>query len=182
MNPILNNETTILFEKWRQDLEYIEDVSKLYTPDLDEFCLGFRYHEQISKESCYAPKILGYYHGVGFVWGYTGLQGGPVEVKLTDIRNGIESGSIKVKKLDHDDFLELGFEELPMPEDMEGSNYFKLTEGDYVYSIWQEEDRYAITIGENDKWGESIVFYGKIRNKFELSKILNQVKWTSETK
>lgn len=160
-----------------------------YTPSIEEFCFGFEFIEDMGSLGLMKRKYYISEEPYGFETGASGIsdrfpsgvQGGHGH-KITSIAKSLKDGLIKVKKLDHDDFFELGFEELAIPEDMEGSNYFKLTESDYVYSIWQEEDRYAITIGENDKWGESIVFYGKIRNKFELSKILNQVKWTSETK
>lgn len=174
--------TRITFGQWGDLGKSISDESKLYTPTLDEFCVGFVYYEYHSWNSSYYPMILGFDERCGFSIGLNGHQGGLGKIEIQYLWKSIERGTLKVKKLDHDDFFELGFEELAIPEDMEGSNYFKLTESGYEYSIWQEEDRYAITIGENDKWGESIVFYGKIRNKFELSKILNQVKWTSETK
>ena len=174
-----NPKTRITFGHWGDLGKSIDDESKLYTPTLDEFCIGFVYYEQYAKDSAFSPNILGFDERCGFTLGLNGHQGGLWEIEIQEIFKSIERGTLKVKTLDKDDFLELGFEEVPIPEGMDGDNYFKLTEDGYAYSIWKEEDRYAITISDDDRFGDSIVFFGRIRNKFELAKILNQVKWTA---
>lgn len=168
----------ITFGQWGDLGASITDESKLYIPTLDEFCIGFIYYEQYAKQSAFSPNILGFDERCGFTLGLNGHQGGLWEIALQDIWRNIENGSLKVKILDADDFKELGWE--PLHEEYLVFPWFSKTENDIIYQVEQFEDgRYKITSTSGTGWEEKedVLFDGKIRNKFELSKIFNKVKW-----
>ncbi len=173
-NPI----TRITFGQWGDLGKCIDDESNLYTPTLDEFCIGFTYYSKYAKNSNYCPEILGFDEKCGFTLGLNGHQGGLWEIKLQTIARDITEGFLKVKILDKDDFLELGF--VPNHVDYLVKPYYMKVEDGVEYSIeYGADGKYKITIieGVGCREKESVVFFGRIRNKFELSKILNQVKW-----
>ena len=149
-----------------------------YVPDIEEFCVGFVffiYH----KESNFTEKT-----GLGFsdyfdtlTVGLAGCQG-LSKADFFDIRKKIKEGLIKVKILDADDFKALGWE--PLEDEYLVHFYFSKVENDIVYQAeYMGEGRYRISYTSGEPWEskEVVLYNGKIRNKFELSKIFNQVKW-----
>lgn len=134
-----------------------------YTPSIEEFCVGFEFQsldiyptEWKDDQACRLHDFV-------------------------EISKWIEKGEVRVKVLDHNDFLELGFTRA----DSDYIEFFIKDEVEIRYIIEIYGDRIKIEsiidMLQDDGWRQKneVLFFGQIRNKFELNKILNQVKWTN---
>ena len=142
-----------------------DSAVEYYTPSIEEFCVGFEFQNLDFFPTEWKDDKVRKYHD------------------LRDIDKWIDKGEIRVKILDHEDFTQLGF--VPYHAEYLTYPYYMKVEGRFEYQIEHVEDNtYCVTlidgVGINEK--EYVLFFGRIRNKFELNKTLNQVKWTSETK
>ncbi len=126
--------------------------SKYYQPDISEFHVGFEYENFVSLFDDVEPKWE------KMSWG------GPSARELPPfLLKDFEDGKIRVKHLDHEDLESLGFKQGKLPY-----QYFS----DLLRIIkLEKENLYSINANVDDH----CLFYGTIKNKSELKRILKQI-------
>jgi hypothetical protein len=156
--------------------------NKYYTPELEEFCIGFEYEEYQQKEwnkLISPPKSLGY-EWVKKVFD-TSTSLGKIKHNVEGMNwmiDGVDKGhptcKIKVKYLDKEDIESLGFT-CKVWNNLSG--YF--CRGEYTLGLHSKETDSKLfmfcTISQNDDGNNIIRFSGKIKNKMELKKLLKQL-------
>ena len=139
---------------------------KYYTPELEEFYIGFEYYtatHPVSMEE-FSPYVKGEFDHNTFEREFNIDIDSSGEI----IKVGVPS-SIKVKYLDREDLESLGFK--PAPE--------------YSDSAYQNQDDYLLYYDQKDNTLEvfvlfayaqdQMIFQGTIKNKSELKKLLKQI-------
>ena len=122
-------------------------MNKYYTPEIEEFHVGFEYESlgMISTVDGSNPKR----------W-----KKGYNKILPTNLEQLIRGGKIRVKYLDREDIESLGFKHERLAT--------------YVYKHYS---LFRVGVGniiEIQKDGE-VIFYGKIKNKSELKRLLTQL-------
>ena len=129
--------------------------SKYYTPEIEEFHIGFKCEVHVGK----FRKDGGRWDG--FVLGNPTLSMGTF---YDWIRDDEESKRFRVKYLDREDIESLGF--VKWPDD----NIYDL--GEFQLHLGRHTDPYKVEIyDENDQY----CFVGVIKNKNELKKVLKMI-------
>lgn len=124
--------------------------NKYYTPDISEFYVGFEYEELVEdNDLLYHWEKVKVYQCCEFDF---------IEDNL-EHKNGDE---IRVKYLDKDDIKELGFKEGKLPYQFFDGIHKLVYLGDNKISITHEAD-------------DCYLFYGVVKNKSELRKLLTQL-------
>jgi hypothetical protein len=147
----------------------MKEESKYYTPQIEEFCVGFEYEQLIQGEDCFKgfePRVFTLEMFKGFAENYKDI---------------FYQNLIRVKLLDSQDIIDCGFE---TSEDWS----FKGSEGfikEAEDSLGNMREEYAISLMDNNtvtimKYTDftrlpNIIFRGTIKNKHELQTILKQI-------
>lgn len=141
-------------------------MNKYYIPKLEEFCTGFAY-EVLCNPSKVSKNDPAYY----LVWSKETFYLNESHIKLikyVDIQKGFEEeGSIRVKYLDQEDIESLGFRK----PHSRGDNFIRGGEFDRDLISDCGDNYYHIFKGTNTEFH----FFGKIKNKSELMKILEML-------
>jgi hypothetical protein len=147
----------------------MKEESKYYTPQIEEFCVGFEYEQLIQGEDCFKgfePRVFTLEMFKGFAENYKDI---------------FYQNLIRVKLLDSQDIIDCGFE---TSEDwsFKGSEGFVKEAED---SLGNMREEYAISLMDNNtvaimKYTDftrlpNIIFRGTIKNKHELQTILKQI-------
>lgn len=127
-------------------------MDKYYTPEIEEFHVGFEYDklDPISKK-----------------WKETIIKHG-VDIRYKEVE--IRSETVRVKYLDNADIKSLDFE---YSVHSYGGNYVK---DNYEISWWWNKEGIQIKELSGKDFGNKLIFTGKIKNKSELKKLLKQLK------
>jgi hypothetical protein len=147
----------------------MKEESKYYTPQIEEFCVGFEYEQLIQGEDCFKgfePRVFTLEMFKGFAENYKDI---------------FYQNLIRVKLLDSQDIIDCGFE---TSEDWS----FKGSEGfikEAEDSLGNMREEYAISLMDNNtvtimKYTDftrlpNIIFRGTIKNKHELQTILKMI-------
>lgn len=144
-------------------------MNKYYTPDIEEFCVGFECEILTSYD-----WIKGTFPSVLFQDTLTGFEA------QKDLFKATKNASIKVKYLDGSDIEELGFKYKAKTIDLwfEKEGIYLREDGHHLNNIKLQyglhDNKLKITFcyvsGE-----EQIHFEGKIKNKSELVKLLKML-------
>ena len=134
-------------------------MSKYYTPEIEEFHVGFEYEARIPKMESFSEEVF-YFNDS--------------HKKLVN-RVTLHDNHVRVKHLDREDIESLGFVFKKETE----SSYVKDNITMHVYDAkrWNTEND-TITIFKKDidrVVGKTIVFAGVVKNKSELKRILKQL-------
>lgn len=130
---------------------------KYYTPTIEEFHIGFEYEE--------ASTIPTYLHWDKATWGKD------PNVEFEFLYSGIRDEHIRVKYLDKEDIESLGWvnRECANPDSI--YQYFNIGEKSLVYT----EGTHEVTIHLIEYDWDTCVFHGFIKNKSELSKVMQML-------
>lgn len=131
-------------------------MSKYYTPEIEEFHVGFEYEEFhfIGEKEWWEPKTF----SEPLMYG-------------TTLSTSIERKAIRVKTLDREDIESLGFELLK--EDVNGKAFIH-KDNNELQIWWSIND--IIDIDNGQTYEDCITYFkGTIKNKSELKRILKQI-------
>lgn len=140
--------------------------AEYYTPELDEFHVGFEY--QYMTNNCMG--ILDDTLGEWVTEEFSCSVGGDGESELRDIEWLLGKQGIRVKHLDRKDIESLGWKDI---ED----NFFELFNNGLIHKILLVNGNVWIYFKQNvgnEKIVDKTLFFGKIKNKSELKKIMVQ--------
>lgn len=141
--------------------------NKYYTPEVEEFHVGFEYEIFIPEkyEWCKETFYLN--------------QGHIDQIRFVDIQDGSFKNPIRCKYLSHEDILSLGF-----IQDV------RTKHNEYLYTVISEEidayktiyrltidfDEIVIEVSDADSYFKGdILFRGDVKNKYELKILLHQL-------
>ena len=131
-------------------------TEKYYTPSIEEFHVGFEYEEIVSglkyDKKIYEGRTLNDYEGE--------MQG--------SIQEDIEDGEIRVKYLDKEDVLSLGWEPFANKEDYVFDYFIN------QYDSYQIHTQFDNQFTQIYNWGGT-VFEGVVKNKSELKKLMQML-------
>ena len=135
-------------------------MNKYYTPELEEFHVGFEYEVQTWKDKWETETLidLNSQDSDGALYPWI-----PTEQSLSCFR---------VKYLDKEDIKSLGWKE-------QESNSVYFTKDNYILVHWITSDGRDINIFEKYDGGtqeECLIRKAKVKNKSELKKLLKQLK------
>ena len=123
-----------------------------YTPDIEEFCIGFEL-EYLGDRDEYNNK-----------WHKLKISNSN---DLDFVINGKPSDRFRVKYLNQEDIKSLGFKDIK-------NNIFESTKDNYLSLTYFKGNKgWYLNYGENES---EFAFVGWIKNKFELKKLLRQLK------
>lgn len=125
-----------------------------YTPTLDEFHVGFEYQIKVAAppKNNWKDETICQFH------------------RFEDLKKWLEKGEIRVKRIDKEDCLSLGFKE----RDGEFCLGVYTLSGQIEYGNIKIEKYFEdYPMGKHTYWSET-VFDGRIKNKSELKRILQQ--------
>jgi hypothetical protein len=147
--------------------------SKYYTPEIEEFCIGFEYEVVYEDNSVY-KYIFGedLENSDGFIpW-----------ISPNTLLTYLAKKYIRVRYLDREDIKSLGFtdKDLNVPTRF---SFYKKADNNIVYEIktyWdmdgtKRENLIRIFKGTLHNYPYTEIFRGKIKNKTELTKLLKQL-------
>ena len=142
--------------------------NKYYTPEIEEFCVGFEYESRIAgyddewtKETIYAMFRDGW------------------ESNIDDVLAMYEDGGdeFRVKHLDSSDIESLGFHLDPIRSYFNYRNSFSLINEPYKLSLDHIQNENKIILrGHKVDYPTKTLFEGIIKNLSELKKLLKQTK------
>lgn len=143
----------------------MEEQSKYYTPSIEEFCVGLEY-EAIPKEGKPVKCVFPKYPRAGIDWG------------TNNVYEILERGlNTRVKYLDEEDIEELGWKKC--------ENYDREYGSLITYSIYNNDEEYIailsvyqdkkIRIAGGTNHPRFLFFYGIIKNKSELKRLMKQL-------
>lgn len=123
--------------------------NKYYTPNLEDFHVGFEY--EVKEEKTF-EKV---------VFKITDIYNYPLINTILNLQEKVEDSYIRVKYLDREDIESLGWSY------NEEFKYFRIRE-DFILLEYQNNEILIQEDGEN-------LFWGKIKNKSELKKLMKQI-------
>lgn len=139
--------------------------NKYYTPTIEEFHVGFEYEylesEKWEKETITEGSLSSGDCGADHY----------VENDFNHIRNLLPKDKIRVKHLDREDIESLGWKDI---ED----NFFELFNNGLIHKILLVNGNVWIYFKQNignEKIVDKTLFFGKIKNKSELQKLMIQL-------
>ncbi len=130
-------------------------MSKYYTPEIEEFHVGFEYefsYDELSNNKRiekWISTIMEKYDDFDFV------------------QNKIDTGSARVKHLDREDI-----ESLEWVKDSGDCDYVK---GKYQLEIYPTIYGEGLCLHITEDYGNFLLFHGTIKNKSELKRVLKQI-------
>ena len=144
---------------------------KYYTPELEEFYVGFEFE---SKRGAYDGTVKTKEQFDSEQWQYDFCSEGDfvyIERALTgtNAKNGL--CHLRVRYLDREDIESLGFDH---DSTVEGESFFikgNMIDGE-IRLVFRPEDMHNVDIESEIGAGD---FYGTIKNKSELKKLLKQL-------
>jgi hypothetical protein len=144
-----------------------EDTKTYYTPEIEEFRVGFEY-EQLNR---YAKLVVGAKVTKTWVketWSEDDLRDSAVVYNLN-----IED--CRVKHLDREDIESLGFEELETM--LSNPPIYRYGNKDTGVTLNLRNQKVGITVPERERavGGYRTIFEGTIKNKSELKRLLKQL-------
>ena len=136
-------------------------MSKYYTPEIEEFHVGFEYEVKWNEE-----KIILYtfpnYPRAGIDWG-------PIRDRIAIIENLLSSkDKVRVKYLDKEDIESLGFE-----DKWEERGTWSLVKNQTIITFNPDYTNGNVKISYLKRKG--FMFEGQVKNKSELKRILKQL-------
>jgi hypothetical protein len=147
--------------------------SKYYTPEIEEFCIGFEYEVVYEDNSVY-KYIFGedLENSDGFIpW-----------ISPNTLLTYLAKKYIRVRYLDREDIKSLGFtdKDLNIPTKF---SFYKKTDNNIIYEIktyWdmdrtKRENLIRVFKGTLHNYPYTEIFRGNIKNKSELIKLLKQL-------
>ena len=151
--------------------------NKYYTPELEEFCVGFEYEKKEDKIAMYYPEGETYWHRCIY-----DLK----SIRISQLPTHLYKKNIRVKHLDREDIESLGF--IPViPSNVEDKKNYNVScwVSNQYRASWQILDcgnsRYLITFGQHEFTNKSKdYFQGTIKNKTELRKLMKQLNIESD--
>lgn len=124
------------------------ETAKCYTPSIEEFHVGFEYEKECNGQwvniTLTKPEYLSWL--------------------MDEIEQWINIDRVRVKYLDQEDIISVGF---TLVDDYDDVGQATFEKGEW-FVIWTRD---ATEI----HYGEDMVFCGKVKNKSEFKRILNQV-------
>ena len=123
------------------------------------------------KDKYYTPSIEEFH--VGFEYEYDGKCVFRIGMSISFMDYLISNGKIRVKYLDQEDIESLGFD---LDSTVEQESFYvkgNFMKGDEYRLIYRDEERTTEIHSTNDNNPNS--FFGIIKNKSELKKILKQI-------
>lgn len=141
-------------------------MSKYYTPTIEEFHVGFEYE---IKASFVKGKLTPYLKGESWKEEIFVIE----DYYLVNRVLKEHSECIRVKYLDEDDFKELGFRLLGRSYPKTGDFVFYKNCGDFGFGITFSD--YPILRCRIQKHSDATIFFGTIKNKSELKKVLEML-------
>lgn len=147
--------------------EIIETMEKHYTPESNEFYLGFEFEVWQNKD-----------------WRKTSLMSGGHLDEGVELEEGEEN--VRVKYLDEEDIESLGFSQNPNGYELgllsrtewgviQGDEMIKI-QTYWTYDIEERENLVRIYKGTKYDYPYTEIFRGDIKNKSELKKTLKQLR------
>jgi hypothetical protein len=136
------------------------ESEKYYTPEIEEFCIGFEYErEDYGEEDVWKKEILDFEYG----W--------------LEISQNFHKDK-RVKYLDQEDIESLGFKLDPIRSYFNYRNSFSLINEPYKLSLDHiyNENRVILRAHKVD-YPTKTLFEGTIKNLSELRKLLKQTKY-----
>ena len=144
------------------------EENKYYTPEIDEFHVGFGFEDSYGDEE-YAKNLID-------------------QLNIKDVISFFldEEVDIRVKYIDKQDLIELGF---VLVKEHSDELVFQFNNGDYCFyeltldldndnrvciEQWTQ-NKIVATILPRDQWRCFNIFYGMIKNKSELIKVLKML-------
>jgi hypothetical protein len=159
--------------------------NKYYTPEIEEFCIGFEY-EHLAK------RYLWYLNGLGpkDEWlkeTFSGGGGQDGETEVYELDHLIKDEAVRVKHLNREDIESFGWKDNEVHTGHAGEHYWiekavmkhgNRSQFEELHLIHQPYNGWVLiwqvmrlTIGDSD----SVRFSGVIKNKSELKRILKQI-------
>ena len=142
------------------------EENKYYTPEISEFFVGFEYETTYLK-SVWTKEVL---YKMDSDWFFASYINDAVETEF------------RVKYLDKEDILDLGFTDKPIAAEQKFSYYKFLKENKVcqITTYWdmnmsKRENLIRIYVGYLNKYLYTEIFRGDIKNKSELQKLLKQL-------
>ena len=152
------------------------EENKYYTPQIEEFFIGFEFEEEFKNPnwSKLARPLEDTYEFVKLKL--------DTSHSLSRITSKLKNNRVRVKYLDKEDILSLGFTDKPIAVDQKFS-YYKLLKENKVCQIstyWdmnrsKRDNLIRIYVGYLNKYPYTEIFRGNIKNKSELQKLLKQL-------
>ena len=132
--------------------------NKYYTPEIDEFFVGFEFEELFKQKW---NRLIPPPKDSPNEWVKLKLD---TSHSISRIISKIKQDKVRVKYLDKQDLIELGFN-----KDPSGVRYFEFNGFQLYFDIHQD---FNVTIYNDDS---IIVFQGDVKNKSELIKVLKML-------
>lgn len=176
-------------------------MEKYYTPDLEEFHVGFRYEipawgvkeyiDEVTGAITYSSSFVKFELRKEMLWewqtrcreelielqktseGCVGNMGADYRHMWEVITTGIKEGTVRVKYLDRDDIEELGWVQ---DKDNDRRYYIDLKKGKYALYLLETSNEIVITslLSKITNFDE-IIFVGSIKNYNELKTLMKQI-------
>lgn len=158
----------------------IENI-KYYTPEIEEFYIGFEFEEEFNNSNW--TKMVKPI-GDNYEWVKLTLD---TSHSISRITSKIKKAKIRVKYLDEQDILDLGFtkDKKYYEAGIIGHNEFIRVDGNnnnivkiqtyWRYSKNEREDLIRVFKGTKYNYPYSEIFRGKIKNKTEFKKLLKML-------
>lgn len=139
------------------------ELDKYYTPEIEEFHIGFKYE----YKSDFYMEILNKTSGDWRKEECYFLVDSDGESELNDIEKLIQNKNIRVKYLDKEDIESLGFKKI-------SNNWWSTNLYSDGHQLLKINNNYEISYGRHEV--RDILFSGNIKNKSELKKLMKQLK------
>ena len=134
------------------------EVSRYYTPSLEEFHVGFEF--EVESKNVVENKI---------VWSKFNDP-----LRQDTLEWLIENDKVRIKYLDSEDIESLGFNETY--DDTEGNVWFKSNKSDKIRLCFIDGLNFNIEICDSSNHcNNDTIFKGSVKNKSELKRILKMI-------
>jgi len=143
--------------------------AKYYTPEIEEFHIGFEYEYKSDTYMEVLDKTEGFW--VKEIYSCSCLMDG--ESENNDIESLIKEKNIRVKHLDRQDIEECGWELDGDSGDWSSFNYKKYSTSLFFSSGYKRQYEYPCKV--KIVIDDEVVFNGYIKNKSELQKLMKQL-------
>ncbi|MES2778480.1 MAG: hypothetical protein V4651_01165 [Bacteroidota bacterium] len=142
--------------------------NKYYTPDISEFHVGFEFERHEGHRVYYKEDSPVEFNWVEKKWDESQIRVGKLRCEIND-------KLIRVKHIDHEDLVALGWIELSKFQFAIGAITQMSFSGQSASTLIYEESNYYDHERETYRPNRNIRFNGFIRNKSELARIMRQI-------